>query len=168
MYARVARAWQDGPPHCALRRRAAHVLVEVVLIKGETVADWIYILNPLRDVLDQEPCDKEKILGLAEEDPEAEFWLSRRNRMVPGDRVWFFFTSPDAAIAAVGEVDEEPRLDAEAGDGSYLVPVTLLTEATKALYRAPVGRDELGLGQVRSVQKVKPAALPLLLERAGL
>ncbi|NKQ27506.1 hypothetical protein [Streptomyces galbus] len=132
------------------------------------MADWIYILNPHRDVLDQEPCDKEKILGLAQEDPEAEFWLSRRNRMVPGDRVWFFFTSPDAAIAAVGEVDEEPRVDPDDPDVSYLVPVTLLAEATKALYRAPVGRDELGLGQVRSVQKVKPAALPVLLARAGL
>ncbi|MEU3509220.1 hypothetical protein ABZ733_15190 [Streptomyces longwoodensis] len=132
------------------------------------MADWIYILNPHRDVLDQEPCDKEKILGLAQEDPEAEFWLSRRNRMVPGDRVWFFFTSPDAAIAAVGEVDEEPRVDPDAPDVSYLVPVTLLAEATKALYRAPVGRDELGLGQVRSVQKVKPGALPVLLARAGL
>jgi hypothetical protein len=31
-----------------------------------------------------------------------------------------------------------------------------------------VGRDELELGQVRSVQKVKPAALKILLERAGL
>ncbi|KUN40041.1 hypothetical protein ACIP3D_03275 [Streptomyces longwoodensis] len=132
------------------------------------MADWIYILNPHRDVLDQEPCDKEKILGLAQEDPEAEFWLSRRNRMVPGDRVWFFFTSPDAAIAAVGEVDEEPRVDPDDPDVSYLVPVTLLADATKALYRAPVGRDELGLGQVRSVQKVKPAALPVLLARAGL
>ncbi|MET9116193.1 hypothetical protein ABZX38_18640 [Streptomyces longwoodensis] len=132
------------------------------------MADWIYILNPHRDVLDQEPCDKEKILGLAQEDPEAEFWLSRRNRMVPGDRVWFFFTSPDAAIAAVGEVDEEPRVDPDDPDVSYLVPVTLLADATKALYRAPVGRDELGLGQVRSVQKVKPAVLPVLLARAGL
>ncbi|MCK1819591.1 EVE domain-containing protein [Streptomyces sp. XM83C] len=131
------------------------------------MADWIYILNPLRDVLDQEPADKDAILALAEEEPEAEFWLGRRNRMVPGDRVWFYF-SPDAAVAAVGEVDEEPRVDTEAGDGSYLVPVTLLTEATKALHRSPVTRDELGLGQVRSVQKVKPAALPLLLERAGL
>lgn len=138
------------------------------LTLGGTVADWIYILNPHRDVLDQEPCDKEKILGLAQEDPEAEFWLSRRNRMVPGDRVWFFFTSPDAAVAAVGEVDEEPRVDPDAPDLSYLVPVTLLPEATKALYRHPVGRDELGLGQVRSVQKVKPQALPTLLERAGL
>ncbi|MCX4996978.1 hypothetical protein OG739_30210 [Streptomyces longwoodensis] len=132
------------------------------------MADWIYILNPHRDVLDQEPCDKEKILKLALEDPEAEFWLSRRNRMVPGDRVWFFFTSPDAAIAAVGEVDEEPRADPDDPDVSYLVPVTLLAEGTQALYRTPVGRDELGLGQVRSVQKVKPAALPLLLARAGL
>ncbi|MFJ6527040.1 hypothetical protein ACIQMZ_17380 [Streptomyces longwoodensis] len=132
------------------------------------MADWIYILNPHRDVLDQEPCDKEKILKLALEDPEAEFWLSRRNRMVPGDRVWFFFTSPDAAIAAVGEVDEEPRADPDDPDVSYLVPVTLLAEGTQALYRTPVGRDELGLGQVRSVQKVKPAALPLLLVRAGL
>jgi hypothetical protein len=132
------------------------------------VADWIYILNPHRDVLDQEPCDKEKILKLALEDPEAEFWLSRRNRMVPGDRVWFFFTSPDAAIAAVGEVDEEPRADPDDPDVSYLVPVTLLAEGTQALYRTPVGRDELGLGQVRSVQKVKPAALPVLLARAGL
>ncbi|MEU5116801.1 hypothetical protein AB0G64_35555 [Streptomyces longwoodensis] len=132
------------------------------------MADWIYILNPHRDVLDQEPCDKEKILKLALEDPEAEFWLSRRNRMVPGDRVWFFFTSPDAAIAAVGEVDEEPRADPDDPDVSYLVPVTLLAGATQALYRTPVGRDELGLGQVRSVQKVKPAALPLLLARAGL
>ncbi|MCI3238742.1 hypothetical protein [Streptomyces spinosisporus] len=132
------------------------------------MADWIYILNPHRDVLDEEPCDKEKILGLAQEDPEAEFWLSRRNRMKRDDRIWFYFTSPDAAVAAVGEVDEAPWVDPDDPDVSYLVAVNLLPEATKALYRDPVGREELGLGQVRSVQMVKPHALPLLLERAGL
>jgi hypothetical protein len=45
--------------------------------------------------------------------------------------------------------------------------VNLLPEATKTLYRDPVGREELNLGQVRSVQMVKPHALPVLLERAG-
>ncbi|MFJ9714666.1 hypothetical protein ACIRPQ_01755 [Streptomyces sp. NPDC101213] len=85
--------------------------------------------------------------------------------MEPGDRLWFFFAQPESAVAAVAEVDEEPRPDDEDPDIPFLVPVTLLTEATKALYRDPVSREELGLGQVRSVQKVKPEALTVLLAR---
>ncbi|WP_217142413.1 EVE domain-containing protein [Streptomyces sp. AC627_RSS907] len=132
------------------------------------MADWIYILNPLKDTLDGEPSDKETMRQLAEEEPELEFWLSRRNRMRPGDRLWFYFTHPESAVAAVAEVDEEPCEDPDDPANSYLVAVSLLPEATKALYRDPVGRDELALGQVRSVQKVKPEALPVLLARAGL
>jgi hypothetical protein len=132
------------------------------------VADWIYILNPQLDMLDGEPTDREAIRRLAEEEPELELWLSRRNRMVRGDRLWFFFTQPDAVVSAVAEVDEEPWQDPDDPEVSYLVAATLLTEATKALHRDPVGRDDLGLGQVRTVQKVKPQALPVLLERAGL
>ncbi|MET9371488.1 hypothetical protein [Streptomyces griseoflavus] len=132
------------------------------------MADWIYILNPNKDTLDGEPSDKETMLRLAEEEPALELWLSRRNRMKAGDRLWFFFTHPESAVAAVAEVDEEPWDDPEDPDVSYLVGATLLTAATQALYRAPVARDELGLGQVRSVQTVKPQALPVLLERAGL
>ncbi|MFJ3552385.1 hypothetical protein [Streptomyces sp. NPDC090114] len=132
------------------------------------MADWIYILNPNKDTLDGEPSDKETMLRLAEEEPALELWLSRRNRMKTGDRLWFFFTHPESAVAAVAEVDEEPWDDPEDPDVSYLVGATLLTAATQALYRVPVGRDELGLGQVRSVQTVKPQALPVLLERAGL
>ncbi|GGZ68209.1 hypothetical protein ACFOOM_11220 [Streptomyces echinoruber] len=129
------------------------------------MADWIYILNPDRDTLDGEPLDKEEMHRLAEEEPELELWLSRRYTMKPGDRLWFFITRPEAAVAAVAEVDKEPW---EEPGAPYLVAATLLPEATKALYRDPVGRDELGLGQVRSVQKVKPHALPALLARAGL
>ncbi|MFF5157491.1 hypothetical protein ACFY3N_14735 [Streptomyces sp. NPDC000348] len=132
------------------------------------MADWIYILDPRRDTLDGEPSDQETMLRLAEEEPELELWLSRRNRMGPGDRLWFFFAPPRSAVAAVAEVDAEPRPDDEDPGAPFLVPVTLLTEATKALYRDPVRREELGLGQVRSVQKVKPEALPVLLARAGL
>ncbi|CAL9637752.1 hypothetical protein SUDANB15_06233 [Streptomyces sp. enrichment culture] len=138
------------------------------LTEGEAVADWIYVLNPHRDTLDGEPPDRETMCRLAEEEPELELWLSRRNRMRPGDRLWFFFTQPEPAVAAVAEVDEEPREEPEDPDVPFLVAVTLLTEATKALHRDPVGREELGPGQVRSVQKVKPEALPVLLERAGL
>ncbi|GAA2423568.1 hypothetical protein [Streptomyces glaucus] len=132
------------------------------------MTDWIYILNPHRDTLDSEPFGKETVRRLAEEEPELELWLGRRNRMRPGDRLWFFFTSPDAAVAAVAEVDEEPWEEPDDPDVTYLVAATLLPEATKALYRDPVSREELGLGQVRSVQKVKPEALPVLLKRAGL
>ncbi|MER6403477.1 hypothetical protein ABZ918_09135 [Streptomyces viridosporus] len=132
------------------------------------MADWFYILNPNRDTLDGEPSDKEAIRRLAEEEPELDLWLGRRNRMRRGDRLWFFFTHPESAVAAVAEVDEEPRNDPDAPDIPYLVAATLLPEATKALHRDPVGRDELGLGQVRSVQTVKPEALPVLLTRAGL
>lgn len=132
------------------------------------MADWIYVLDPNKDTLDGEPSDKEAICRLAEEEPALELWLSRRNRMKQGDRLWFFFTRPEPAVAAVAEVDEEPWSDPDAPDIPYLVTVTLLPEATKALYRDPVGRDEPGLGQVRSVQKVKPEALPVLLARAGL
>ena len=120
------------------------------------MADWIYILNPNKDTLDEEPSDKETMRRLAEEEPALELWLSRRNRMEIGDRLWFFFTHPESAVAAVAEVDKEPWDDPEDPEVSYLVGATLLDEATQALYRAPVSRDELGLGQVRSVQKVKP------------
>ncbi|MEU6522941.1 hypothetical protein ABZ892_08835 [Streptomyces sp. NPDC046924] len=139
-----------------------------LLTEGEAVADWIYILDPKRDTLDGEPSDREAIRRLAEEEPELELWLSRRNRMKQGERLWFFFTHPEPVVAAVAEVDQEPWNDPDAPDIPYLVGVTLLPGATKALYREPVGRDELGLGQVRSVQKVKPEALPVLLARAGL
>ncbi|MBN0048649.1 MULTISPECIES: hypothetical protein [Streptomyces] len=132
------------------------------------MADWIYILNPNKDTLDGEPSGKETIRRLAEEEPELEFWLSRRYRMSPGDRLWFFFSHPEAAVAAVARIDEEPWEETEDPDVSHVVAATLLTEATKRLYRTPVGREELMLGQVRSVQKVKPEALPVLLARAGL
>lgn len=132
------------------------------------MADWIYILNPQLDLLDGEPTDRETLRQLAEEEPELELWLSRRNRMVRGDRLWFLFTGPEAVVSAVAEVDEEPWQDPDDPEVSYLVAATLLTEATKALHRDPVGRDALGIGQVRTVQKVKPEALPVLLERAGL
>ncbi|WP_331449197.1 hypothetical protein [Streptomyces prasinus] len=132
------------------------------------MVDWIYILNPNKDTLDGEPSDKETMCRLAEEEPELELWLSRRNRMKQGDRLWFFFTHPESAVAAVAEVDQEPRDNPGDPDVPYLVAATLLPEATKALHRDPVGRDELGLGQVRSVQKAKPEALLVLLARAGL
>ncbi|MFI8093488.1 hypothetical protein ACIF9R_35130 [Streptomyces sp. NPDC086080] len=132
------------------------------------MTDWIYILNPNKDTLDGEPSDKETMRRLAEEEPELELWLSRRNRMKQGDRLWFFFTSPASAVAAVAEVDEEPWEDPEDPTVSYLVAATLLTEATKALYRDPVEQSELRLGQVRTVQMVKPEALAVLLARAGL
>ncbi|MEV6957833.1 hypothetical protein AB0M97_01230 [Streptomyces sp. NPDC051207] len=132
------------------------------------MADWIYVLDPHRDTLDGEPAGRDTIRRLAEEEPELEFWLGRRSRMKPGDRLWFLFTRPDPAVAAVAEVDEEPWEDPDDPDVTYVVGVSLLPEATKALHRDPVSRDELGIGQVRSVQKVKPEALPVLLERAGL
>jgi hypothetical protein len=132
------------------------------------VRDWIYILNPNKDTLDGEPSDKEALRRLAHEEPELDLWLSRRNRMCPGDRLWFFFSSPESAIAAVAEIDGEPCENSDDPDFPYRIEVTLLPTATDALYRNPVGREDLGLGQVRSVQKVKPQALPVLLSRAGL
>ncbi|WP_367319703.1 hypothetical protein [Streptomyces sp. HUAS ZL42] len=86
------------------------------------------------------------------------------------------------------------HVDPDDPDFSHRVDVTLLPKATDALYRNPVGRDDLRLGQgcpapagapaeapgapagapgtwlgqVRSVQKVKPEALRVLLARAGL
>ncbi|MFI9616856.1 hypothetical protein ACIHCM_35135 [Streptomyces sp. NPDC052023] len=130
--------------------------------------DWIYILNPNKDTLDGEPSDKETIRRLAREEPELDLWLSRRNRMSKGDRLWFFFSAPESAVAAVAEVDGAPYEDPEDPEFSYRVEVTLLPDPTDALYDSPVSREELGLGQVRSVQKVKPEALPVLLARAGL
>ncbi|WP_240634189.1 MULTISPECIES: EVE domain-containing protein [Streptomyces] len=88
--------------------------------------------------------------------------------MNPGDRLWYFFSQPESAVAAVAEVDREPQEDPDDSDFPYRVDVTLLPRPTDALYRNPVGRDELELGQVRSVQKVKPGALAVLLARAGL
>ncbi|WP_433454037.1 hypothetical protein ACQPXS_38395 [Streptomyces sp. CA-142005] len=88
--------------------------------------------------------------------------------MSEGDRLWFFFSAPESAVAAVAEVDGEPYEDPEDPDFSYRVEVTLLPEETDSMYRAPVRREELGLGQVRFVQKVKPEALPVLLARASL
>ena len=139
-----------------------------VLTEGEAMADWIYVLDPHRDSLEDEPADRETFRRLAEEEPELELWLSRRNRMRPGDRLWFHFTGPDAAVAAVAEVDEEPRETPEDPDAPFLVAVTLLSRATKALHGDPVRREDLGAGQLRSVRKVTPQTLPVLLKRAGL
>ncbi|MFH9817065.1 hypothetical protein [Streptomyces sp. NPDC017230] len=130
--------------------------------------DWIYILNPNKDTLDGEPSTSETIHRLAREDPELDLWLSRRNRMNKGDRLWFFFTHPTSAVAAVAEIDEVPYEDPEGPEYGYRVYVTLLPEPTEALFGNPVPREDLRLGQVRSVQKVKSDALPLLLARAGL
>lgn len=130
------------------------------------MADWIYILKPNKETLDGEPSDKETIRRLAHEDPELDLWLSRRNRMSWGDRLGFFFSNPESTIAAVKAIDGEPYEDPDDPDFTYRVDVTLLPEATDALYGNPVGREALGLGQVRSVQKVKPQALPVLLGRA--
>ncbi|MDX2682458.1 hypothetical protein [Streptomyces soliscabiei] len=130
--------------------------------------DWIYILNPNKDTLDGQPAGKETMRRLAHDDPESDFWLSRRNRMQPGDRLWFFFTSPESEVAAVAEVNRPPQEAPDDPDFGFRVEATLLPEPTDALYGNPVGRDELELGQVRSVQKVKPGALKVLLARAGL
>ncbi|MEU6809778.1 hypothetical protein ABZ920_12405 [Streptomyces sp. NPDC046831] len=72
--------------------------------------------------------------------------------MSPGDRLWFFFSQPESAVAALAEIDREPYEDPEDPGCSYLVEVTLLPDATDALYGSPVAREELGLGQVRSGQ----------------
>ncbi|MGJ3561744.1 hypothetical protein ACR6C2_39985 [Streptomyces sp. INA 01156] len=85
------------------------------------MADWIYILNPNKDTLDGEPSDKETMHRLAEEDPGLELWLSRRNRMKRGDRLWFFFTHPESAVAAVAEVNGEPWENLEDPGVPYLV-----------------------------------------------
>ncbi|MEU5361904.1 hypothetical protein ABZ354_00080 [Streptomyces sp. NPDC005925] len=132
------------------------------------MADWIYVLDQRRDTLEGEPADRETIRRLAEEEPELELWLGRRNRMNPGDRLWFLFTHPHPAVAAVAEVDQEPWEEPDDPDVTYLVAATLLPEATKALSRDPVSREELGAGQMRSVRKVKPEELRVLVERAGL
>ncbi|MCF6521639.1 EVE domain-containing protein [Streptomyces sp. JJ36] len=118
--------------------------------------------------MDGEPSDKETLRRLAHQRPELDLWLSRRNRMSRGDRLWFFFSAPESAVAAVAEVEGAPYEDPDDPDFSYRVEVILLPEATDALYRNPVGREDLQLGQVRSVQKVKAQALPVLRERAGL
>lgn len=131
--------------------------------------DWIYILNPNRDMLGGEPSDKDTLRRLARKDPRLDLWLSRRNRMNQGDRLWFFFTSPESEVAAVADVVVEPyEADPPDTKFAYRVDVSLLPGPTDALYGKPVGRDELELGQVRSVQKVKPQALKVLLARAGL
>ncbi|MFJ9054954.1 hypothetical protein [Streptomyces sp. NPDC102409] len=95
--------------------------------QGEIVQDWIYILNPNKDALDGEPSDKDRVRRLAHTDPERDFWLSRRNRMNRGDRLWFFFTSPESEVAGVADVLGEPY---EAGppdpEFAYRVDVTLL------------------------------------------
>lgn len=102
-------------------------------------------------------------------DPELDLWLSRRNRMNPGDRLWFFFTSPESEVAAVADdVDVPYEADPEDPRFAHGVEAIPLPEPTDALYGSPVGRSELELGQVRSVQKVKPGALQVLLARAGL
>jgi hypothetical protein len=70
----------------------------------------------------------------------------------------------DADAASAGHGVAAARagsLGAETADDGF-------PERGHALYGSPVGRDELELGQVRSVQKVKPGALKILLERAGL
>ncbi|MEU1484039.1 hypothetical protein [Streptomyces sp. NPDC005752] len=130
--------------------------------------DWIYVLNMNKDTLDGEPARKETMRRLAHDDPKCDFWLSRRNRMEPGDRLWFFFSLPESAVAAVAEVDSTPRADPDDPEFGYRVEATLLPAPTDALYANPVGRDELELGQVRSVQKVKPGALQILSARACL
>ncbi|MET8409441.1 hypothetical protein ABZV34_15325 [Streptomyces sp. NPDC005195] len=130
--------------------------------------DWIYILNPNKDTLDGEPADKETMRRLSHDDPKSDFWLSRRNHMNPGDRLWFYFGQQESAVAAVAEVDSEPQEAPDDPDFGYRVEATLLPGPTDALYGNPVSRDELELGQVRSIQKVKPGALKILLERAGL
>ncbi|WP_455258150.1 hypothetical protein [Streptomyces xantholiticus] len=88
--------------------------------------------------------------------------------MYPGDRLWIFFSQPISAVAAVAEVDEAPRSHPSGPERPYRVRATLLPEATRALSGDPVAREDLELGQVRSVQKVKPEALKVLLARAGL
>ncbi|MGW7568962.1 hypothetical protein ACWGJV_22125 [Streptomyces tendae] len=103
------------------------------------MAVWIYILNPLKDTLDDDPSNKETMRQLAEEEPGLEFWLSRRNHMRPGHRLWFYFTHPESAVEAVAGVDEEPREDPDDAGTSYLVAVSLLPEATKALHGDPAG-----------------------------
>ncbi|HET9382708.1 MAG TPA: hypothetical protein VFP69_18020 [Streptomyces sp.] len=132
------------------------------------MADWIYVLDPHRDSLEDEPADRETFRRLAEEEPGLDLWLGRRNRMRPGDRLWFLFAGPDSAVTAVAEVDEEPRETPEDPDAAFLVAATLLPEATKALHTDPVRREDLGAGQIRPVRKVTPEALPVLLKRAGL
>jgi hypothetical protein len=130
--------------------------------------DWVYILNPNKDTLDGEPSNKETVQRCARAQPELDLWLSRRSRMSPGDRLWIFFSSPTSAIAAVAEVECEPYQDPDDLEFGYRVDVTLLPHATDRLCRNPVEREELGLGQVRSIQKVKKEALSVLLARAGL
>ncbi|MBM7440088.1 hypothetical protein [Streptomyces sp. HB132] len=66
--------------------------------------DCIYTLNTNKDTLDGEPARKETMRRLAHDGPKCEFWLSRHDRMEPGDRLWFFFSRPESAVAVTTSV----------------------------------------------------------------
>jgi hypothetical protein len=133
------------------------------------MSDWIYILNPEKNTLDGEPSTRATLLKQAKSrTPHEDWWLSQRNKMVPGDKLWIYVGGEEAAVVAVAEVDQEPRPAPAGAPRPYLVAATLLRSGTEALSAAPVKREDLALGQVRSVQKVKLQVLQALLDRSGL
>lgn len=130
--------------------------------------DWLFIVKSTEPTLDGELVTKERALELAEKARRGDWWLSRWRRMEAKDRVWLHFASPVKEIAAVAEVEGEPR--EVTGDSEYpwRFPGTLSPEATRRLYRNPVPLRALVDQHPQGVTRVKDEDLKLLLRHAGL
>ncbi|GAA2386881.1 hypothetical protein GCM10010420_07190 [Streptomyces glaucosporus] len=132
------------------------------------MADWLFIVRPGDAAGDGGPSVKERYLGFAETSPRRNWCLSRRRRMAAGDRLWVYFASPVREVAAMAEIDGEPREAPGNPWQPWTFPATLDAGATRNLCRNPVPLHALSNRRPQGVTRVRDEDLPLLLRHAGL
>lgn len=130
--------------------------------------DWLYTLKATDTTSDGQLSTPARLLELAETAPRRAWWLAAKRHMAPGDRVWFYCTTPYAVVAAVAEVEEEPY--EVIGDAGYpwRFPATLFRDATRSLHKNPVPLSELSNKHPQGVIGVRDVDLVTFLAHAGM
>ncbi|MFF4653080.1 hypothetical protein [Streptomyces sp. NPDC001380] len=130
--------------------------------------DWLYILDPTVATMDGRPSSRKQVRLCAETAPRAEWWLTRRRLMSPGDRLWIYFSAPEKVVAAMADVTGEPYEVPDDTERPWRVRAVLHREATLALDRDPVPLAALTNRHPQGVTRVKEADLELLMRHARL
>jgi hypothetical protein len=132
--------------------------------------EWLYVLDPELDTVDDGPSTPARVSRLASEDPGPKpWWLGRKLKdMRAGDRLWIYFATPERKIAAMAEVSSEPYPAPAGSEKPYLVNATLHAKATEALRKNPVRLEAMANQHPQGCVGLADADLALVLKHAAL
>ncbi|MFF1360989.1 EVE domain-containing protein [Streptomyces sp. NPDC058297] len=131
--------------------------------------EWLHVLDPKLDTVDEGPSTSARVSKLASEDTgSGRWWLGRKlKNMRAGDRLWIYFAAPEKKIAAMAEVCSEPY-PAPAGSAKpYLVKAALHAKATEALQRDPVRLEAMANQHPQGCVGLADEDLALLLKHVA-